>query len=73
MQLIKQVRMPCNGLVDELEKRGIAFSRKDVTEETHIEYVASDGRKILAVIDEVLPIDCDAYTERVSYYEEGQV
>lgn len=69
MKLIKQVRVPCNTLEEELRRRNIAFEREDTTEQSKFIYTATDGRKIVAVVDEVLPIDCDAYTERISYYE----
>jgi hypothetical protein len=69
MKLIKQVRVPCNTLEEELRRRNIAFEREDTIEQTRFTYTATDGRKIVAVIDNVLPIDCDAYTELISYYE----
>ncbi len=71
MRLIKQVPMPCGALEGQLREQNIPFEHlEDTCDLTKLQYVASDGRKIVAVIDEVLPIDCDAYSERVTYYEQ---
>ncbi len=75
MKLIKQVRSsPVGDLEHELRRRKIPFEKFDNSSKTKLlYYMASDGRKIVVIIDDIL--ECLTEEEEeveyacVSYYE----